>query len=462
MKPRTLQFMAAACAGRLRRGDAGAVVRRVGTDPRGAQAGDLFVALVGERFDGHDFLGEAVGRGVSAVMVEGRSGLEVPGVAGVIEVDHTRRALGRLAVAHRREFSLPVVAVGGSNGKTTTKELLGGVLGQRWRTLVNEASYNNDVGVPLTLLRLEEGHEAAVLEVGTNHPGELAPLLGMLEPRFGVLTCIGREHLEHFGDLEGVALEEGKVAEALPAGGTLFVNGDSPGMEGIVGRTRARVVRVGLGEGNVWRGTEVRVDPTGTTFRVVGPDRRYEGEYRLQLLGHHQVANALLALAVGVEMGLTPNELERGLLECPPARMRLQLWSAGGVMVLDDTYNANADSMRAALETLRELHCRARRVAVLGDMAELGAHSEAAHAEVGRCAAETGVDHLFAVGRYAGVMGEAARGAGLAGVTEVGEVEAAAGEVRGFVRPDDLVLLKASRATRLERVGQALKAAAGG
>ena len=384
MEPRNLQFITEACHGRLLRGEPGLEIRRVCTDTRAVQPGDLFVPLAGERFDAHAFLAEAVGRGAAALMMEDARCAVPPGECGVIGVPQTRVALGQLAARHRSGFNIPVFAVGGSNGKTTTKELVGCVLGQRYRTLVNEASFNNDVGVPLTLLRMDRAHEAAVLEVGTNHPGELPPLLRMMQPGCGILTSIGREHLEHFGDVRGVAIEEGWLAEILPSAGTLFVNGDSPEIDSVTGRCAGRVVKVGLGHGHDWRGDEVRVDTTGTTFRATAPDGRFSGEYRLQLLGHHQVANALLALAVGAHLGLSPNELQRGLLECPPAKMRLQLWSAGGVIVLDDSYNANADSMNAALETFRELHCQARRVAVLGDMAELGAHSEAAHAEVGR------------------------------------------------------------------------------
>jgi UDP-N-acetylmuramoyl-tripeptide--D-alanyl-D-alanine ligase len=457
MKPRSLHFMAASMQGRLLRGEPGLELCRVSTDTRSVQPGDLFIALAGERYDAHAFLPEAVAKGAAAVvMQDGRA--ELPGGhCGVILVPDTRLALLQFAAAHRSEFGIPVIAVTGSNGKTTTKEMVGRVLSQRFPTLVNEASFNNDIGVPLTLLRLDAAHEAAVLEAGTNHPGELAPLLDIIRPQYGLLTSIGREHLEHFGDLNGVVAEEGAIAEAVPVAGTLFLNGDTHDAGLIAGRCRGRVVRVGLGRGSDWRAASVRVDTTGTVFQVEAPDARFAGEYRLQLLGRHQVTNALLALAVGAHLGLSAAELHRGLLECPPAKMRLQLWSARGVIVLDDSYNANADSMAAALETLRELRCQARRVAVLGDMAELGTHAEAAHAEVGRLAAQSGIDHLFAVGVNAERMAGAARAAGLPGVTAIADVAAAAAAIRNWVQADDLVLIKASRSTRLERVGQALK-----
>jgi len=297
-----------------------------------------------------------------------------------------------------------VVAVAGSNGKTTTKELLAGVLRQKFATLWSEASFNNDIGVPLTLLKLESKYEVAVVEAGTNHPGELAPLLEMIRPRYGVLTSIGREHLEFFGDLAGVAREEGWLAEMLPEDGKLFVNGDDEWSGQIARRTRAGVVRSGFSDGNDWRVRGLQVDKEGVVFRVEAPMADYAGEYRINLLGRHQVANALFAIAVGAELGVSRAGIERGLAECRPAKMRLQLWENNGVRVLDDAYNANADSMLAALQTLQEFPCAGRRVAVLGDMAELGAHSEAAHEEVGRRAAELGVGQLFAVGKMAPVM----------------------------------------------------------
>ena len=274
-----------------------------------------------------------------------------------------------------------------------------------------------------------------------------------------MITQIGREHLEFFSDLRGVAEEEGWLGELLPIEGTLFVNGDSPQLEGILRRTRAKVTRVGFGEGNDWRAFGIGPDESGVTFQVKMADGLYGGEYRVNLLGRHQVVNAMLAAAAGRELGMKRAEIQPGLAGCRPAKMRMQLWTVNGVRVLDDAYNANADSMAAALETLKDYPCAGRRVAVLGDMAELGPASAGAHAEVGRRAAALKVDQLFAVGKMAGVMGAAARASGLVGVIELGEVETAANAVKRFVMDGDVVLLKASRATRLERVSEALRGA---
>jgi len=458
MEPRSLGFVATACAGNQSGGSPETLVRRVCTDSRQTQQGDLFFALTGGRFDGHDFLTEVAKKGASAVVAERKRLPAGWSDCPVIAVEDTRAALGRLAAQYRQGFSLPLVVVGGANGKTTTKELVAAVLRQKYATLWNEASFNNDIGVPLTLLRLENSHQAGVLEAGTNHPGELAPLVKMIQPRSGVITSIGREHLEFFGDLAGVAREEGTLAELLPAAGKLYVNGDDEWASHLAERASAEVVRAGFGERNNWRARGLRPDKRGVRFLVDGPNPDLAGEYRIHLFGRHQVVNALFAIAIGAELGLNHAELAQGLAECQPPKMRLEMWESGGVHVLDDAYNANADSMAMALQTLRELPCSGRRVAVLGDMAELGAHSQAAHEEVGRRAAELGIGQLFAVGKMAPVIARAARDAGLNRVIEFADVETAAAALSRFVKSGDVVLLKASRVARLERIGDALRA----
>ena len=460
MDARSLKFIAEACGGELLSGPDEALVSRACTDSRQVQAGDLFIAIAGEKFDAHDYLIEVARKGAAALLIartKAGSASNLAGSVGLIAVDDTRLALGKLAARYRSDFNLPIVAVGGSNGKTTTKELLAAVLRQKFNTLWSEASFNNDIGVPLTLLKLDRNHGAAVIEVGTNHPGELPPLLRIVQPQFGVLTNIGREHLEFFTNLDGVAREEGWLAEFLPASGKLFINGDDDWTPEIIRRTKAAVVKVGFGEKNDWCARNVRVGEDGVRFEVESPKSEFTGEYRLRVLGRHQVPNALLALAAGRELGVTPEQARRGLAECAPPKMRLQIWEANGVRVLDDAYNANADSMLAALQTLHDLPCSGRRVAVLGDMAELGPHTAEAHREIGRHSMEVGVNCLVAVGKFARETASAARAAGLKDVEEFANVPEAAAAVTRLVRPGDLVLLKASRATGLEKVGDALK-----
>ena len=458
MEARSLKFIADACHAEISNGAGALIVNNVSTDSRSAKAGDVFFAIQGEKFDGHKFINEVAAKGVVAVVVD-KNKIPAPlPTCAVLVVADVRLALGRLAATYRKDFALPIVVVGGSNGKTTTKELLASILRQKFPTLWSEASFNNDIGVPMTLLRLEKTHQAAVLETGTNHPGELAPLVEMIQPQFGIMTNIGREHLEFFGDVAGVAQEEGRLAERLPADGKLFIGGDNAWTEKIAARTKAAIVRVGLGEKNDWRAGKIRLDKSGGTFQVAAPAAELSGEYRINLLGRHQVTNALLAMAVGAELGLSRAEIQRGLSENKPVKMRLQFWEANGVRVLDDAYNANADSMIAALETLCDLPLQGRRVAILGDMAELGAHSAAAHAEVGKRAGELGIGQLFAVGKMAAVTAQAARAAGLTRVIEFADVEMAVTAVRKFLKTGDVVLLKASRSSRLERIADTLKA----
>jgi len=244
----------------------------------------------------------------------------------------------------------------------------------------------------------------------------------------------------------------------LPVGGKLFINGDNEFTPAIVKRTSAQVIRVGLNEGNDWRASNVRMEKNGVIFHVETRTPEFAGEYRINLLGRHQIANALLAIAIGEELGLTRTQIEQGLAECQPLKMRLQLWELNGLRVLDDSYNANADSTIAALQTLQDLPCKGRRVAVLGNMAELGQHSEAAHEEVGRRAAELGVGQLFAVGKMASATARGAREAGLNRILEFSDVETAAAAVKSFVKSGDVLLLKASRAARLERIAELLRA----
>ncbi len=450
VEARPLQYIAEATGGRVTQGDDGAFVHRVSTDSRHVEPEDLFVALRGDRFDGHEFIAQAEQNGAVALLVDH----PVKTQCAVIEVDDTRLALGRLAARYRCDFHVPVVGVAGSNGKTTTKDLLASILRRHHAAIWSEASFNNDIGVPLTLLRMENFHHAAVLELGTNHPGELAPLVRMSAPDYGIITAIGREHLEFFGDLEGVAREEGMLGELLPSSGKLFLYGDSQWSKPIAARSAAPVCTVGLNSGNDWRAEAVRVLPDGVVFRAVGD---MAGEYRLRLLGRHQVANALLAMAVAAELGVPEEIVQAGLAGCRPPQRRLQLSEANGIRILDDAYNANADSVNASLGVLADLPCDGRRILVLGSMAELGEGTRAAHEEAGQGAAELGIDVLMAVGEEAEATVAAARVAGLDDAVAFGDNVTAGERLCEYAQPGDVVLLKGSRAARLEEVGEYLR-----
>jgi UDP-N-acetylmuramoyl-tripeptide--D-alanyl-D-alanine ligase len=457
MNPQPLETLVQDCHGVLRGGAGARRVERITTDSRSLRPGDLFVCLRGPHFDGHRFAAAALRQGAVAVLGEPDGLPAADGLRPAVIVPEARRALGELAAANRRRFAGPVVVVAGSNGKTTTKELVAAVLRQRFRTVASPASFNNDIGLPLTLLELGSAHEAAVVEAGTNHPGELAALLALAQPTHGVLTRLGREHLEFFGSFAGVLEEEGALAEFVPPPGALVLIGDGPGAERVARRAQARVVRVGWSPRNDWSVRVASVSEAGTVFEVNAPRAEFAGDYTLRLLGRHQVENALLALALGAELGLDRAAIAAGLAATSGAPRRLQYGVVSGVRVLDDSYNANADSMRAALETLSDVDCPGRRLAVLGDMGELGAHAAAAHEETGQEAARRGVDGLYAIGRWASVLAAGARAAGLAAVREFPEATAAAEALLAEVRPGDVVLVKASRSTRLDVVADLLK-----
>jgi UDP-N-acetylmuramoyl-tripeptide--D-alanyl-D-alanine ligase len=452
----TLQSIALQTGGELHPPTAGAVTfQGVCTDSRTLRAGQLFVALRGERFDGHEFLGQHAMRSAAAALIAKDRLSALPSGIPAVAVTDTRKALGAMAAAHRARFALPVVCVAGSNGKTTTKELLADLLGTRFRTLRSEASFNNDIGVPLSLLGIGGSHEAAVLEAGTNHPGELAPLVRMISPRYGVVPQIGREHLEHFGGLEGVIEEESALGENLPEDGILFVNGDIEATGAIAARTRARVIRAGFGPGNDWSVRIVEAGWDSTRFEVSAPDPGWRGRFAIGVPGRHMVSNAVLALAAAAQLGVAPDAAREALARFRGAKQRLQWSERRGIRWLDDTYNANADSTLASLQTLRDLPCAGRRVAVLGDMAELGEHTAEAHREVGAAARRLGIDLLVCVGRSATHTALGARG--MPGLLQFPDVESAIPALRPVLRPGDCVLAKASRSSRLERIFEALK-----
>ncbi len=460
MEPRTLQHLARVCDGELREavGVSGSSwVTRVSTDSRALKSGDVFFALSGDQFDGHDYLDVVHREGALAAVVARERSAQGPSRFTRILVDNPRAALGRLAAEYRKGFQFPVVAVAGSNGKTTTKELIASLLGTCMSVWKSPASYNNDVGVPLTLLGLERHHQVAVLEVGTNHPGELSPLLKWIAPHIGVLTNIGKEHLEYFGDLEGVATEEGELAASLPPDGVLIVGGESPLLDKVVARAVCRVIRVGFRETDDWQIEVKSVDWAGTTFSLSAGAMGYAGTYQVPVPGRHFAANAALALAVAEALNVSAEQACRALTTFEPPKQRFRWSQIQDVHLIDDTYNANEDSMRAALETLTDLPCAGRRVAVLGDMAELGPHAETAHAEVARLCA-TRVDALFVVGQFASWTEAAAIRNGLTRVAAFPSAQELIPALLGYLRAGDQVLVKASRSSRLEEVVKVLKA----
>jgi UDP-N-acetylmuramoyl-tripeptide--D-alanyl-D-alanine ligase len=454
----TVQDIVRATHGALVVGDLGVPVSGVSIDSRTLGVGEAFFAIKGHRLDGHDFVREAASRGAACLVVHHVPD-PIPAGVPVVLVEDTTRALGRLAAYHRQRFAIPVVAVTGSNGKTTTKEMIAAVLATRWRVLKPEASFNNQWGLPLTLLRLAPEHEALVVELGTNRRGEIAALAALAAPTVGVVTTVAAVHIEFLGSLEGVREEKAALVRALDREGCAVLNADDPRVAGMARDTAARVLTYGRSASAAVRAVEEVEDEAGLRVTIENLGRRRT--VRLAFAGRHNVGNALAAAAAGVALGLDLDEIARGLEAARPLKGRCLWRPAGDVLVLDDAYNANPASVRAALDTA-VAHRRGRRlIVVLGDMLELGEAAEAEHREVGRLVAAAGAAEFVGLGPHMAAAVEAARAAGLAEAWAAPTSEEAVAHLLKRLAPGDLVLVKGSRGMRMERVSDALVARLG-
>jgi UDP-N-acetylmuramoyl-tripeptide--D-alanyl-D-alanine ligase len=451
-----VQDVVRATQGALVAGDLGIPVTGVSIDSRTLSVGEAFFAIHGHRLDGHAFLPEAAARGAACLVVHALPD-DVPANVPLVLVGETTGALGRLGAWHRRRFAIPVVAVTGSNGKTTTKELTAGVLATRWEVLRPERSFNNQWGLPLTLLKLSPEHQAVVLEIGSNARGEVAALAALAAPTVGIVTTVAAVHTEFLGSLDGVREEKAGLVRALPADGVAVLNADDPRVAGMARETRARVVSYGRSATAHVRATgDVVEDEQGLAFTLEAGGERQP--VTLGLAGRHNVTNALAAAAAGVALGLPLADIARGLEGVRPVAGRCVWRRAGDVTILDDTYNASPVSVRAALDTVAA-HRRGRRViVVLGDMLELGATTDEAHREVGRQVAALPVDEFVGVGRAMPAAVEAAREAGLGEARHLTTFEDTVAHLLKRLTAGDLVLVKGSRGMRMERVVDALVA----
>ena len=438
---------------------AGPAVHAVCTDSREIRPKGLFVALRGDRFDGHDHLAAAAAAGAVAALVD-RDVPPVPGLT-LIRTEDARWAMGRLATYVRRRFKGTVIAVAGSNGKTGTKHLIHAALSSTLRGSMSLKSFNNDIGVPVTLFAADPSDDFVVLEMGTNHPGEIAHLSRMAEPDIAVITNVGAEHLEFFGDLAGVIREEASIAVGLQRSGLLVVHGDNPGLLAAVITHNVPWTGFGWGNHNQARPTNVACTADGTTFDWTDGPPGTTRAFFVPQLGRHTALNALAALILCRRLGVDLDLAAAALAGSSGPEMRLQVDRVGGLTVVNDAYNANPSSVAAALDAIRDLPAVGRRVAVLGDMLEMGDAAAAGHADVGRLAAASGLVALVCVGPLSAGIAAAATAAGLADVTHVATTAEAVSVVPPMLRSDDLVLLKASRGIGLEKVAEAIHAALG-
>ena len=450
MKPITLSEIAKVTGGEIVRGSPMAVFKTVSTDSRNIREGDLFFALTGERHDAHSFLAQAAAAGAGGLVISRPTDLpfEIP----VLIVDNTLTALQALASYNRQSCMAPVVGITGSTGKTSTKDMVASVLATRFNTLKTSGNFNNEIGLPLTLLTMDDKCEAAVVEMAMRGPGEIDALCRMARPNGAVITNIGETHLELLGTVSNIASAKGEILEHIPPDGFALLNAESPFIRREAGRCRGKVIFFGIDQRADIAAENIRPDGGGSRFNALVFGRRHE--FFLSVPGSHNVMNALAAIGVGLEMGLTVEEIARGLAGVALTGMRLEVLDYRGLKIINDAYNANPASTKAALQVLKEMAGERRMVAVLGNMLELGPRTEEGHREVGQTAAKLGVDYLVAVGDLAAGIAEGALGEGMQTekVFSFNSNEKAAETLEKLLHEGDVVLVKGSRGMKMEQI----------
>lgn len=448
----TLAEISRAVNGILIQGDSEKKINSISTDTRTLKRGDLFIALRGERHDAHNYLERAIEAGASALIVERYEGSrQVP----VIKVADTLKALQELARYNRLQFEVPVIGITGSSGKTTTKDMVASVLAQKYNVLKTAGNFNNEVGLPLTLLRMDETHQAVVVEMAMRGPGEIDFLCRISSPTGAVITNVGEAHLERLGSIRNIARAKAEILDHIPGSGFAALHGESPYLSGEASRCRGKVIFFG-GPGSEVQAWNVRRDGSGNRFNVVYNGE--EAEMFVPLAGLHNVQNALAAVIVGRQLGLTYPEIARGLAGASFSAMRMEIKEVGGITIINDAYNANPSSTKAALQALGEVAGNRRPVAVLGNMLELGPGSKDGHIAVGKAAVSRGVQYLVTVGDLAKDIARGAEEAGMPkdSISCCANNRAALAVLREVLQLGDVVLVKGSRGMHMEEIVEGL------
>jgi UDP-N-acetylmuramoyl-tripeptide--D-alanyl-D-alanine ligase len=453
MIARSAGELAKLLSGRVLAGSDRAIVQGISIDSRTAQPGDLFVAIRGAQHDGHDFVPQAVGAGATALLVS--QPVSAPSDSTVVLVGDTTRALAALAADDRARSSYRVVAITGSSGKTTTRALATAAIGAVLKTSSSTGNLNNHWGMPLSLLRIAPDSEVAVLELGMNHRGEIADLTEVAKPTVGVITNVGNAHLGNFSNESEILEAKCELIDGLADTSTGVVCGDQPQLVARARRRGVRLLRFGLGPDNDLRASEIQGGLLDGVSFGVGSTR-----VQLSLWGRHAVLNALAALAAGVALGCSLESMVRKLKSVVPLEGRGKLTALGqGALLVDESYNANPAAMEAVLSELAEIHWAGRRVAVLGDMRELGARAGQLHYRLGESAARHKIEALHAVGEHADAIVKGAQQHGLRQCHTYPDASTAANALPARIEAQDLVVIKASRGTRLDLVRDAILAA---
>ncbi len=461
--PWTAAEIIEATRGELLCGDLRHPFSGVSIDSRNISVNDIFVAIAGTVHDGHAFTSNIVDQGVRGLVISRNKAGQLPIEAWkttnitCIAVEDTTRALGDMAAYNRLRSRASVVAITGSNGKTTTRQMTTVVLARQYDTLTAVGNFNNEIGLPLTLLKLTNSHRWAVLELGTNNPGEIARLAEICSPDIGVLTNIGPAHLQGLGSIEGVMQEKGELLRSLGPGGKAVLNADDPRVMQLTRKTKAEVILFGLSKDATIRAEDIYETGHSTSFTLI-----FAGEsipVRLNSTGRFMVSNALAAAAVGYQTGLSCETVKTGLEAFKPVSGRMNIkHMRNGIHLIDDTYNANPDSMKAAFATLNTLRAGAGGILVIGDMLELGAQAQSLHDKVGALAARSGIRRLYACGEFAVNVINGARDQGLqTSDTFTGGRDEIVADLKSRLQPGDWVLVKGSRGMAMEKVVRELE-----
>ena len=429
------------------------------TDSRAVKAGELFVAFSGETFDGHNYCAKAVELGATGVLVS-KDVEGLPEDVAVFKVPNTLKAFQEIARAYRRSFAdLKVFAITGSNGKTSTKDLLAACLGAKYNVVKTQGNFNNEIGLPKTLLNITADTDIAVVEMGMRGLGQIAELCEIAEPDSGLISNVGETHMELLGSMENIGKAKGEIVENLPADGFAVLNGDNEYVVAAANKTKAKVVFFGLGEACDYRGSDIVTTGLGTTFTCTEKATGKAVQVKLQLIGEHNVYNALSAIAGAACYGVTLEESVKALATARLTGSRQEIIYIGDITFINDAYNASPASMEAALKTLAEAKKaakNARTIAVLADMLELGAISEDGHRRVGKWAVENGTDFILTYGDEAAYIADEAKKLG-GNVQHCADRYEAANVLRTIANAGDIILLKGSHSMQVDKMLELFK-----
>ena len=446
----TVKDILTAVKGKLLLGNPDEILTGLSTDTRKIKKGELFLAIKGEKFDGHSFILDAVAKGAGGVLVqEGgitNANFKLPDVS-FISVSDSIKAFGDIGNFHRSRFSIPVISITGSNGKTTTKEMLSAILSKKFNALKSFGTENNNIGVPLTLMRLTGEHGIAVLEMGANHLGEIKRLSEIARPAIAIITNIGPSHLEYLEDLDTVFKAKAEILEHMGPGAKLILNADDEYLRTI--KTSLKITWFGFDKKADFYADKINLEPDGISFRLNG-----EWDISLGVLGRHNIYNALAAIACAWDFGISIDDIKPALKEFKVPNMRMEVKRFGGIKIINDTYNANPQSMKQAIEALRDMVTDGRKILIAGDMLELGTFSGRFHHLVGKQAAESGFDLIVAVGKLAEHISAGAQEAGMSQrkIKLCAVTKEAREKVATLIKKGDTILVKGSRAMRMEEI----------